>query len=148
MDDKGNKYALAALMDKRASLASDIMQMERRLRHLRSSLVHVDATLRLLDPEADPEAIPTKRPTTRVKLFRQGELARMVRDALREANGEPIPAEQIVNHLMKVGGHDESARKALASRVKGTLAYLVRRDAIGRSGDRRTAKWFILTACG
>ena len=120
MDDKGNRYALKALRDKRASIASDIMQVERKLRHLRDSLVHVDATLRLLDPEADPEAIPVKRPTTRVKLFRQGELARLVRDALREASGEPIPADQIVTYLMRAGGYDESARKALAGRVRGT----------------------------
>lgn len=140
MEDKGNRYALKALRDKRASIASDIMQTERKLRYLRDSLVHVDATLKLLDPEADPEAIPTKRPTTRVKLFRQGELARMVRDALREA-GEPIPADQIVTYLMRVGGHDESARKALAVRVRGTLAYLRRRGAVKRCGDRRASQW-------
>lgn len=140
MEDKGNRYALKALRDKRASIASDIMQMERKLRHLRDSLVHVDATLKLLDPEADPEAIPVKRPTTRVKLFRQGELARLVRDALREA-GEPIPADRIVDHLMRVGGHDESARKALAGRVRGTLAYLQRKGVIIKQAKQRGAPW-------
>lgn len=146
MEDKGNRYALKALRDKRAALASEIMQTERKLRHLRDSLVHVDATLKLLDPEADPEAIPTKRPTTRVKLFRQGELARMVRDALREA-GEPIPADQIVSYLMRVGGHDESARKALAGRVRGTLAYLRRSGAVLKLGDRNTAAWLGAVEC-
>ena len=141
MDDKGNRYALKALRDKRASIASDIMQVERKLRHLRDSLVHVDATLRLLDPEADPEAIPVKRPTTRVKLFRQGELARLVRDALREANGEPIPAEQIVTYLMRVGGHDESARKALAARVRSTLAYLRRNGSTSKTWAIGRALW-------
>ncbi len=141
MDDKGNRYALKALRDKRAALASDIMQTERKLRHLRDSLVHVDATLRLLDPEADPEAIPVKRPTTRVKLFRQGELARMVRDALREANGEPIPADQIVTYLMRVGGHDESARKALAGRVRGTLAYLSRTGKVAKKVRGNNTLW-------
>ena len=141
MEDKGNRYALKALRDKRASIASDIMQTERKLRHLRDSLVHVDATLKLLDPEADPEAIPVKRPTTRVKLFRQGELARLVRDALREANGEPIPADQIITYLMRAGEHDESARKALAGRVRGTLAYLIRAGKVAKVGDRSTAKW-------
>lgn len=143
MEDKGNRYAIKALRDKRASIASDIMQAERKLRHLRDSLVHVDATLRLLDPEADPEAIPVKRPTTRVKLFRQGELARLVRDALREANGEPIPADQIVTYLMRVGGHDESARKALAARVRGTLAYLGRSRAANKTGVGRSAMWTV-----
>jgi hypothetical protein len=90
MTERGNMYALAALKSKRASLASDIVETERKLRHLRDSLVHVDATLRLLDPEIDPDEIPTKRPTRRVKLFRQGELGRLILEAFRVANGELI----------------------------------------------------------
>ncbi|NJO33384.1 MAG: hypothetical protein HC869_09805 [Rhodospirillales bacterium] len=72
---RGDRYALSALRNKRASLASDIVQLERKLRHCREALVHVDATLKLLDPELEPEAIPTKRPVKRIKLFRQGDWA-------------------------------------------------------------------------
>jgi hypothetical protein len=46
---RGDRYALSALRNKRATLSSDIVQLERKLRHCRPSLVHVDATLRLLD---------------------------------------------------------------------------------------------------
>jgi hypothetical protein len=83
---RGDRYALTALRNKRASLASEIVQLERKLRHCRESLVHVDATLKLLDPEAEPEAIPNKRPLKRIKLFRQGELGRMILGTLREAD--------------------------------------------------------------
>jgi hypothetical protein len=82
---RGDRYALSALKHKRAAIASDIAEAERKLRHLKEALVHVDATLLLLDPEANPEAIPTKRPIRRIKLFRQGELGRMILDALRGA---------------------------------------------------------------
>ena len=47
LNDRGNKYALAAFRDNRGSIASEIVQTERKLRHLRETLVHVDATLRL-----------------------------------------------------------------------------------------------------
>jgi len=47
-----NKYALAAIRERRAEL-SGITSLESRLRHLRCSLVHVDATLRLFAPDAD-----------------------------------------------------------------------------------------------
>ena len=83
---RGDRYALSALRNKRASLASDIVQLERKLRHCRESLVHVDATLRLLDGSIEPEAIPTKRPIKRIKLFRQGELGRMILRVMREAD--------------------------------------------------------------
>jgi hypothetical protein len=46
---RGDRYALSALKDKRATLASEIIHLERQLRHRREMLVHVDATLRLLD---------------------------------------------------------------------------------------------------
>ena len=62
MNDKGNRYALAALRDKRAVLAAEIVQLERQVRHRKESLGHVDATLRLLDPSIDTDAIPNKRP--------------------------------------------------------------------------------------
>jgi hypothetical protein len=53
---RGDRYALSAHR-KRASLDSDIVQLERKLRHCRDSLVHVDVTLKLLDPDLEPEAI-------------------------------------------------------------------------------------------
>jgi hypothetical protein len=63
---------------KRAELASEIVHLERQLRHRKDSLGHVDATLRFLDPSIDPKVIPNKRHPRRVKLFRQGELGRLI----------------------------------------------------------------------
>jgi hypothetical protein len=120
---RGDRYALSALKHKRASIASDIVQTERHLRSLKEALVHVDACLLLLDPEANPEAIPNKRHVKRIKLFRQGELGRMILDALRDAPGELATAE-IVTAILTAGGHEESARRALAPRVRATLPTL------------------------
>lgn len=69
---------LAALRDKRATEASEIIQLERQLRHRRDLLVNIDATLRFLDPDIEVATIPTKRLPQRVMLFRQGELTRAV----------------------------------------------------------------------
>lgn len=71
---RGDLYALSALRNKRATIAAEIVQLERQVRHRKELLVHVDATLRLLDPAMDIDAIPNKRPPQRIKLFRQGEL--------------------------------------------------------------------------
>lgn len=142
MNDKGNRYALAALKDKRASLASEIVQCERKLRHCREAIAHVDATLRLLDPSIAPDEIPNKRLVPgRIRLFRQGELGRMIRDALRTAGGKPLSTAEIVDHLLKVGGHGPEARKAMSGRVRGNLAYLERKGEVEKLGNRTSAAW-------
>ena len=81
-----DRYALSALRNKRADLASEVAQLERQIRHRKEALGHVDATLRLLDPSVDIDAIPNKRIVKRIKLFRQGELGRMIVGVLREAH--------------------------------------------------------------
>lgn len=140
MNDKGSRYALAALRDKRANLASEIVQLEGQLRHRRSMLVHVDATLQLLDPSIDVGAIKTKRPIKHINLFRQGQLGRLIVDALRRASG-PMATAGIVTEVMTAGGHGEEARAALGPRVRGNLAYLERRRKVRKTGTHHTARW-------
>lgn len=141
MTPKANIYALAALKDRRATIASEILEFERKLRHLRESLVHVDATLRILDLEIEPDGIPNKRPIRRVKLFRSGELGRMILDALRQAHNETATTAEIVSFMLAAGGHGEGARRAVAGRVRGNLAYLEKRGKVVKSKDGKAAVW-------
>lgn len=137
---RGDMYALAALKNKRATIASEIIQLERQIRHRKELLGHVDATLRLLDPSIEVEAIPTKRPRQRVHLFRAGELGRIIIDAIRRA-GRPVGITEIVDDLLRVGGHDEGARRTLTLRVRSNLAYQVRQGKVGKEGANRNAVW-------
>lgn len=142
-DDKGNRYALHALRNKRGEIASEIVTLERKLRHLKESLVHVDASLQLLDPSIDTDKIPNKRPTKRVKLFRQGELNRLIMGAFRDAAQDTLSAAEIVSYILERGGLSEAARKALAPRVRGNLAYLSRIGRLQKEGAQQNAKWAI-----
>jgi hypothetical protein len=69
---KSRQYALKALKDQRAAIASEIAQLKRQWEIRRAQLVHVDATIHLLDPSVDIDAIPLKRTMKHVRLFRQG----------------------------------------------------------------------------
>ena len=89
MEPSSNRYALAALRERRAELAGELAEVESRARHIRESIGHVDGALRLFDPDADPSTIAHKRPYRRVKLFGHGKLNRLVLDALR-AGGRPM----------------------------------------------------------
>lgn len=144
MNEKGNRYALAALRDKRATLASEIVQLERQLRHRRDMLVHVDATLKFLDPAIDTEAIPNKRPPKRVMLFRAGELSRLMLDAMR-VRGEPMATQDIVTAVIKANGLTEDSRTALYAKIRSTLAYQAKHGKVAKTGEQKGARWRLAT---
>lgn len=129
-----NRYALAAIRERRAELAGEITQLESRLRHPRESLVHVDGTLRLFDTDADPSTIPLKRPYKRVKLFGASK-NRMVLDALRKG-GRPMKTGEGVNIVTELGFGPEAAA-GLKSRVRAKLVYLAKvRGLVIKDGER------------
>jgi hypothetical protein len=142
---RGDKYAIAALKNKRASMASEIVQLERQLRHLKESVGHVDYTLKLLDPECDPDTIPNKRPVRHAKLFRQGELGRMILGALRDAERERSTAE-IVAAVLAAGGYGEGARRAIRPRVQSNLGYLTRRGMVVKRGSGKATRWQLVNS--
>lgn len=74
-----------ALKRKRATIAGEIQAGEKRLKALREALVHLDATLRLFDPDAEPGTIPPKRVHRKSNYFDGPELARLCNDTLRRA---------------------------------------------------------------
>lgn len=97
--DNGNKYALRALKDKRATLAGEIIDLKKRLAWRQSQLDHVDATLTIFQPGFDVDAIGAKRPKKRIKLFAQGQLSRTTQDVLRKA-GKPLGVHDVVTGLL------------------------------------------------
>jgi hypothetical protein len=137
---RGDRYALSALKNRRALLAAEIVQLERQVRARKESLGHVDATLRLLDPAVDIDALPSKRIVKRIRLFRQGELGRLILGVMRNANS-PIGTHAIVAAIIKAGGHGPGARSAVMPRVRGNLAYLNRRQKVIKSGSGKATRW-------
>lgn len=136
-----NKYALAALRERRAGLAGEITQLECRLRHLRESLVHVDGTLRLFDPDGNPAAIVAKRPYRRAKLFGAGKLNRMILGALRRC-ARPMTTAEVVDAVVAELGFGPDAAKGMKNRVRANLTYLAKvRRTIVKDGEREGARW-------
>jgi hypothetical protein len=137
----GNKYALAALKERRASVAGEITACESHLRYLRDSLAHIDGTLRMLAPDSDPGKIAPKRSYRRVKLFGQGELNRLILGALRKAE-TPLSTAEIVAAVIKELGHGPDVTNAMNHRVRANLQYLHReRHSVNKHGSGRTTKW-------
>ena len=141
MKDSSNKYALAALRERRAELAGEIKDLESRLRHIRDSLIHVDGTLRLFDPDGNPTSIKPKRQYKRVKLFGQGKLNRLILDALRKAE-KPLRTQELIDAIAAEVDFGPDAANGLKGRVRSNLLYLSKvRGAVVKEGERETATW-------
>ena len=96
--------------------------------------------MKLLDPDYDSGTVRPERIPQRIRLFRQGELARLILGTLRDADGE-LSTREIVTAVMRAGGHGEGARKAMGQRVRGNLTYHERRGRIIKSGNGPGARW-------
>jgi hypothetical protein len=141
--DKTNRYAIAALKDRRATLAGEIVRFKEGIRSREEQLAHLDATLRILDPEYRADTIAPKR-LRQVKLFGGGELNRLIVGALRKADGKPLSTPAIADAIITEKGYGHEAKPALIRRVRANLSYLLRhRGAVQKIGSRRTARWVL-----
>ena len=103
-------------------------------------MANVDGTLSLFTEE-DPTKIPVKKPFKRTKLFKAGELNRLILTALRNA-GKPLSTAEITADVVKQLGHGKEAEAGLVNAVRSNLNYLVRdRGWVVKEGERLGATW-------
>lgn len=116
--------AIVALIEKRAELAGELRAAEERIDQLRSDLGHLDATLRIFDPEIVPRAIRPKTRRRATGSFRHGEFSRTVLDIVRRS-GRPLSVREIVAEIAREGNVDitkKAKRNSLVTRVRSALA--------------------------
>src|SRR5689334_22221400 len=92
-------HVICALRDKRSELAGMVNRLERELVERRASLTHLDATMRLFDPDLRPEEIRPRRLRDRNAWFRPGECLRLIYDVLRHAP-KPLTARELAERIM------------------------------------------------
>jgi hypothetical protein len=136
---RGNKYALAALKRQRAEMAGKIVELKKKLEWAENQLVHLDGTLKLLDPTSEPSQLPTARPK-RMKLFKQGELSGTLIDVLRKAEG-PLLTDELATSVLRKLGYEDEARPAMTPRIRSSLLYLCGKDRVTRLHRGRKAMW-------
>lgn len=140
MNDNGNRYAIAALKDRRATMAGEIVRFKQGIRDREKQLAHLDATLRVLDPSYRADTVAPKR-LRQVKLFGSGELNRLIIDELRRADGQPMACHEIAKAIVAHKGYGAEAIHALTRRVRANLSYLIKHRRVVKAGDRTTATW-------
>ena len=136
-------HVIGALRNKRAELAGILRQLEQQLVQQRANLTHVDATMRLFDPDIRPKDIRPKQPRARNAWFRQGECLRLIYDELREAT-QPVTTRELAERIMRLKAIPPADDQRRERVQKTLLASLNRRSpptrcAICPAGSRLPA---------
>src|SRR5439155_20014804 len=128
--------AVNALRNKRAQIAGMIAMHEGEARQLRAELIHIDAVLRLFDPETDPEGLPIRKAfPRRMAYFAKGEITRRVLDTLRE-NGT-VAANELADAALAEKGipeTDRTTRRDFVNRFHNMLHHMRRRGTTEKIG--------------
>jgi hypothetical protein len=70
----------------------------------------------------------------RVKLFGNGELNRLIADALRRAE-KPLASSDVADAIVEAKGYGRDSIHALTRRVRANLSYLLRNTRVVKTGD-------------
>jgi hypothetical protein len=130
-------HVIGALSNKRAELAGLVSQLERQLAQQQANLAHLDATMRLFNPDIQPNRIRPKQPRARSVWFRPGECLRLIYDELREA-AQPMtthPLAERIIHVKALPIADDRQRALVQKTMLGSLnrakETIVRVEAAG-----------------
>lgn len=96
--------ALAYLIRLHADLGGQLLENRKQAEHLADDMRHVEAVIRMFDPDYDIRRISVKRRYQGNGLFKRGTLFRSAMGALRKASG-PMTTRELVPNLAGVQGH-------------------------------------------
>jgi hypothetical protein len=116
-------HVVGALRNKRAELAGVVGQLEKQLIQQRMNLTHLDATMRLFDPQVRPSEIRPKQQRERSAWFRPGECLRLIYDQLRDA-AQPMTTRELAERIMRVKAMpttDDRRRELVQKTLLGSL---------------------------
>ena len=138
--------AICALRDKRAEVAGQVIDLEKRLAEARGNLLHVDACLRLLGWTDPIETIKPKQVTPR-SIFGRNELQRILFDQMRE-HPPGVTIRSIAETICGMKGWDSANRPfmdALVHRIGGNLQKLKRQGRAVTEVSGAVGVWRLAT---
>lgn len=133
------EHVLTVLRDKRDAISSQVHDTEKKLAKLRAALANLDAAIGILSPD-HPDFIAPAKPKKRY--FGHNELARLVREALRDAS-KPLSAGEIAAAIMTAKGFPETHYTAVTKMVVARLNRFALDGVVTRIGKTRGARWSV-----
>src|SRR4051794_1586260 len=128
-------YTLKELYDKRAELAGEIIQLEKRARELRADLAHVEATIRILRPGEELPKIVPRRVEYRPRYFKRGALAKLILDYMREHAAEAVAVADMMALIAEGRTLNLAEYQRVAVGVYEALRRAEKRRLVERTGE-------------
>jgi hypothetical protein len=116
-------HVISALRNKRSELGGVVDQLEQRLEQHRADLAHLDATMRLFDPDIRPQEVRPKQQRVRSAWFRPGECLRLIYDELRDAP-QAVTTRELAERVMRTKAmptSDDRRRALIQKTILGSL---------------------------
>jgi len=142
-----NEHVLSGLIAKRAELAGKVETLQREMRETVLAIDHIDAAIRMFDPDADLDDIKPRLPP-RQQAFR-GEVSRLVLNALRKAE-RPMTVSELA--LLVLAGRglvadDKPFLRVLGRRVAACHRHLRKKGLVRltRGIDGPVGTWGIVS---
>lgn len=130
VSDMGTQHAITALRDKRGELSGQIDALQDQLRAAMIDLDHIDATLRMFDPDIELDEIRPKPLPPRHHAFK-GQVTRSILAMLRSEGA--MDAKAITIRLMaerELNAADKALVKAMHKRIGAALRNLRERTLV------------------
>jgi hypothetical protein len=140
-----NPLVSKILTAKRAELISIILDLEHKLSQSRADLAHIDATLRVFDPDYMPRQVRnaiSRYP--RSDYFEHGEITRSALEFLRTTTMPSATASDIAVKIMKDKGLEAGDHRMRLDFVRRILRMLQRQSEKGtieRIGRGQGVRW-------
>jgi len=115
-------HVMDALRGKRSELSGIVSHLKQQIVQHRASLVHLDAAMRLFDPNLAPEAIGARSQRPRSVWFRPGECLRLIHDVLREAPA-PMTTRALTEQVRRGSRKNEGCRWAAVAALPAFGAW-------------------------
>ncbi len=125
-------YVLTGMVRRRAEVAGEAEALKAPISRIATDIGHLDATIRLFDPDHDIAGIRPKRPRG-PEVAGRGEMSCAILGVLREAP-EPVTVAAISERLMAARGWDAADGKRTRTMVKRVAMVL--RNQERRGGAR------------
>jgi len=109
-------HVIGALRNKRSELAGLVKRLAQQLAEQRTSLAHLDATMRMFDPRLRPEMIRPPQQRIHNVWFRPAECLRLINDVLCDAL-EPVTTRVLAERLMMIKDIPADGLQRSASRM-------------------------------